>query len=89
MTEVEKNLNFTKRVFSLKSTDEEEMQEKTVTHYQVESLYTVFIEARQWIGWPDHGTPLEEDVAVIEKFIDLMHKERTAYPNSPVVIHCR
>lgn len=54
---------------------EAEPQVKKVDHYQ-------------WVGWPDHETPSDEDVFVIEKFVDLIYEERTKHPDSPVVIHC-
>jgi receptor-type tyrosine-protein phosphatase gamma len=54
---------------------EGESQERIVTHYQ-------------WTGWPDHGTPSEEDVNVMEKLVEFIVEERAKNPFSPVVIHC-
>jgi len=77
LTDSDKTGNLFKRTFTIKSMNDEETgpKEKVVTHYQ-------------WVGWPDHGTPLEADVPVLENFVDIMYQERTANPNSPVVIHC-
>jgi len=70
--------NLTKRTFTIEKLDETESNEpkqKVVSHYQ-------------WVGWPDHDTPSDEDANIIEMFIDLIAKEKATNPSSPVVIHC-
>jgi receptor-type tyrosine-protein phosphatase gamma len=66
--------NLRRRTFKMKPC-EGESQERTVTHYQ-------------WTAWPDHGTPSEEDVNIMEKLVDIIYETRTSNPLSPVVIHC-
>jgi len=69
--------NLTKRTFTIqhKEEGESEPKQKIVVHYQ-------------WTGWPDHDTPSDKDANIIDKLVDLIYKERTTNPDSPVVIHC-
>jgi protein tyrosine phosphatase len=64
--------NLKKRTFKMEPCEGGE--ERIVTHYQ-------------WLAWPDHGTPSEEDVHMMEKLVDLIYETREKSP-SPVVIHC-
>jgi receptor-type tyrosine-protein phosphatase gamma len=73
-SEAEIGSNLVKRIFKIKPV-EGELPERTVSHYQ-------------WTGWPDHGTPSEEDVIIMEQLVDLICEARAKQPHSPVVIHC-
>eukprot|EP01016_Furgasonia_blochmanni_P054773 TRINITY_DN9068_c0_g1_i4.p1 TRINITY_DN9068_c0_g1~~TRINITY_DN9068_c0_g1_i4.p1 ORF type:complete len:354 (-),score=54.42 TRINITY_DN9068_c0_g1_i4:149-1150(-) len=41
-----------------------------------------------WIGWPDHGVPKESDFPVVERFVEVIVKEKDLFPTQPIVIHC-
>jgi len=74
---MEENGHLVKRTFKMEFTEEgaTEPKIKFATQYQ-------------WIDWPDHSIPDDEDVRVIERLVDLIHQERTSTPNAPVLIHC-
>jgi len=64
------------RKFSVENTNPDEPSEpKTVVHYQ-------------WLGWPDHGIPKDDDFDSIENLLSIMHEEKKKAISGPIVIHC-